>query len=189
VNAAPGVPAGSALDDYLGLLQQPIGQLRLLGFHGASGSGKSSQIALLLQRHPDLAQREVTHATPASLPRTHRDVLVLDELQSLRDCACLGRALRRSRLLMIASHVAPILLWPWRLGRAQRCFQIDPLPHKLARELDRRGVRYSATGLDRFMAQFGANYTDLNIVLEHAAVDDLDRALALFQRGGAIRHG
>jgi hypothetical protein len=181
--------AAEPLDDYLGLLQQPLDRLRLLVFHGASGSGKSSQIAMLLARHPELAGRPVSHATPLDRIDGRHDVLVLDELKGLRDCACLGPALRRSRLLLVASHVHPTLLWPWRLGRAQRCFRIDPLGHKLARAMQRRGVRYSERALTAFVARYGANYTDLDIVLEQTGVNDLDQALALFARGGQIRHG
>lgn len=181
--------AATDLDDYLGLLGTALEPLRLLLFHGASGSGKTSQIALLVNRHTDLAGRPVTFATPASLPAARQDVLVIDEIQTLRQAVCLGPALRRSRLLLVASHVEPALLWPWRLGRAGRCFRLDPLADKLARELGRRGIRHTPRALALFVQRFGANYTDLDIVLEQAGVDDLDRALALFLRGSRIRHG
>ncbi len=180
------------LDDYLKLLAQPIGHLDLIVFFGASGSGKSSQLALLLEQHPELAGREVAHVSPATvrdggLSGTH-DIVALDELQRWRDCLSLGPALRRSRLLLVASHIHPHLLLPWRLGRRQRCFLLDPLAEKLARDMRRRGIRFSPRALADFVARFGANFTDLAIVLEQAGSEDLDQALALFLRGSAIRH-
>jgi len=182
-------PAADELDDYLGLLEQSLAGLRLLVFYGASGSGKSSQIALLRARHPDLQAREVVTVAPNAVPTHSVDVLVIDEIQTLRQCVCLTPALRRCTLLLLASHVPPALLWPWRLGRAHRCVALDPLGHKLERELTRRGVRFSGSALATFVARFGANYTDLDIVLEHGGEDDLDRALARFLRGSSIRHG
>jgi len=185
-------PPPPPLDDYLNLLTQAIGSLDLMIFFGASGSGKSSQLALLLDQHPDLVGRAVAHFTPAAVKRGTltgaHDIVVLDELQTWRDCLCLGPALRHSRLLLVASHVHPRLLMPWRLGRRQRSFQLDPLAEKLARDMRRRGVSFTARGLADFVAHFGANYTDLDIVLEHAASGDLDHALGLFLRGSAIRH-
>ena len=180
------------LDDYLNLLTQPIGHLDLLVFCGASGSGKSSQLALLLDQHPDLAGREVTHVTPeevraGGLTGAH-DIVVLDELQRWPDCFSLGPALRRSRLLLVASHVHPLLLTPWRLGRRQRSFRLDLLAEKLSRDMHRRGISFSNRALTNFVARFGANYTDLEIVLEQADSTDLDHALGLFLRGSAIRH-
>jgi len=180
------------LDDYLNLLTQPIGRLELIVFFGASGSGKSSQLALLLEQHPDLAGRDVTHVTPqqvqsAGLTGAH-DIVVLDELQRWRDCLSMGPALRRSRLLLVASHVHPQWLLPWRLGRRQRSYLLDPVAEKLAREMRRRGIRFSPRALADFVARFGANYTDLDIVLEQAESSDLDHALALFLRGSTIRH-
>lgn len=180
-------PHHALLDDYLGLLHQPLAGLRMMVFFGASGSGKSSQIKLL-QRHPELAGRDVVHCTPTSMPLGQQDVVVLDEIQTLRDCRCLSSALRSSRLLLVASHVDPRMLWPWRFRVPTRCFRIDSLSHKLARAMRDRGIRFSQAALQRFVAHFGANYTDLDIVLEQAGVDDLDQALALFTRGGAIRH-
>ncbi len=176
------------LDDYLGLLGQPLAPLRLVLFHGASGSGKSSQIELLRARHPELAGREVAVASPEALPAGRLDVLVVEEIEFAAQLRCLAPALRRSRLLLAACHVDPRWLWPWRLALPNRCYRLDRHPHKLARALARRGVRHSPAALAAFVARFGANYTDLDIVLEHAGVDDLDRALALFARGGRIRH-
>ncbi|MGQ0800618.1 MAG: hypothetical protein ACT4NL_10975 [Pseudomarimonas sp.] len=180
------------LDDYLNLLTQPIGHLELIVFFGASGSGKSSQLALLLDQHPELAGREVAHLTPEQVRAGEltgtQDIVVLDELQRWRDCFSLSMAMRRSRLLLVASHVHPQWLWPWRLGRRQRSFCLDPLAEKLARDMRRRGIRFSARALTDFVARFGANYTDLDIVLEQADSSDLDHALGLFLRGSTIRH-
>ncbi len=181
-------PEPAALDDYLGLLDRPLAPLRLVVFHGASGSGKSSQIALLRARHPELAGRDVRIAMPEALPPGPLDVLVIEEIEFAAQLRCLAPALRRARLVLAACHVDPAWLCPWRLAVRSRCHRLDHLPHKLARALVRRGVRHSPAALAAFVARFGANYTDLDIVLEHAGVDDLDRALALFARGGRIRH-
>jgi hypothetical protein len=181
-------PEATVLDDYLGLLDQPLAPLRLVVFHGASGSGKSSQIALLRARHPELAGRDVVVTAPDSLPSQPVDILVIEEIEFAGQLACLWPALRRARLVLAACHVDPAWLWPWRLAVRSRCHRLDRQAHKLASALHRRGVRHTPAALAAFVDRFGANYTDLDIVLEHAGVDDLDRALALFARGGRIRH-
>ena len=63
-----------------------------------------------------------------------------------------------------------------------RQFQIDRLPAKLINALAQRGVRSSADAVDRFIRQFGANYADLDMVLETGPDADLDSALRRFNK-------
>lgn len=178
-----------ALDDYLALLERPLALYRALLFFGASGSGKSSQIALLLERHPDLKDRRLTRMTADQRPGGPHDVLVIDELRAPADALSLLWARRNARTMLIASHVDPRWLAPLLLGLPSAAFRLDEHGGKLERHLQCLDVSYTAAALERFTQRFGANYTDLDIVLEASGERDLDRALARFLRQGCIEHG
>lgn len=177
------------LDDYLGLLHRPLRKFRLIVFHGESGSGKSSLMRLVATRHSDFAGRQRSWIQPFDPIPAHAEVLLVDEVQGWRDLHCLTPALRTAQAVLLASHVDPRWLWPWRFRHASLCLRLDRVTIKLERQLARLGVRYSARALDTFMARFGANFTDLEIVLELGPGDDLDAAMALLDRGSGIERG
>ncbi len=187
-------PTEPALDDYLGLLTQPLQGLRLLLFHGESGSGKSSQIRLLIESHPALRDRELQTLNAQQTPAV-ADITVIEELRGWADTRVLTPALRRSRLLLVASHVEPRWLWPWRLRVRHRCFRLDARIDKLVRWLRQRNIMFSDAALRAFVARYGANYTDLEIVLDHAPGAagtppvSFDAAWAVFCRGTRIDRG
>lgn len=173
------------LDDYLGLLARPLADCRLLLFHGASGAGKSSQLRLLATCHPQLQQRQRHWRQPGDPLAACYDVLLIDELRTLADARGLRSALRRSRLLLVASHLPGWQLWPWTLGYRQREFRLDRAGGKLAAHLQRLGGQASPLALQRFQDRFGANYTDLEVLLE-LGEGSLDRGLQRLRQGARI---
>ena len=181
-------PAPSVeLHDYLGLTTRPL-PARMLVFHGGSGSGKSSQIRLLLDVHPELSGRPVSLCAPGEVPAPG-ELLVVEEITRRRELLWLAGLGRRYRTVLVASHVPVRWFSPLRLIGSVHAFDLDKRCDKLRNWLDARGVCWTETALEHFVARFNANYTDLEIILESTGCDDLDRALALFLRGGAIRHG
>jgi hypothetical protein len=178
--------AEAALDDYLGLLAQPLGECRLWIFHGASGGGKSSQMRMLATQHPELRHCQQRWISPLEAPGPATEVLLLDELITLSDTLAIGPALRRCRRLLVASHVDPLLLWPWRLRAPSRCYRLDGRRDKLATFLRQQGVAFSEPTLDRFIRRFGTRYNALGIILKQGCPNDLDLSMAFFSRGGRI---
>lgn len=187
-------PTEPALDDYLGLLTQPLRGLRLLLFHGESGSGKSSQIQLLIDAHPELRGRERQTIDAQQMPAA-ADITVIEELRGWADTQVLSPALRRSQLVLVASHIEPRWLWPWRWRVPHRCYRLDARVDKLARWLTKRNILFGAAALRAFVDRYGANYTDLEIVLGQAPGGSgglpisFDAAWAGFCRGSRIERG
>ena len=61
-------------------------------------------------------------------------------------------------------------------------FQIDRVPQKVINALAVRRVHSSDGAVDKFIQQFGANYADLDMILETGPYADLDTALRQFNR-------
>ncbi|MCB1553158.1 MAG: hypothetical protein KDJ14_05070 [Xanthomonadales bacterium] len=176
-------------DDCFGLLDQRLDRYRLIVFHGESGSGKSTLMRLLATRHPDLAGRQRSWVQPIDRLPAQADVLLIDEVQGWRDLACLAPALRRARCVLLASHVDPAWLLPWRIGVRSLAFRLDRCAAKIERVLQRRGIAYSPGALQQFLRRFGANYTDLDIVLELGSLHSLDAGMAALARGTGVALG
>lgn len=183
------VEADEILDDCFGLLDRRLDAYRLIVFHGESGSGKSTLMRLLATRHPDLAGRQRSWIQPIDPLPLQADVLLVDEVQGWRDLACLGPALRRARCVLLASHVDPAWLVPWRLGLRSLAFRLDRGAFKIERVLQRRGIAYTPRALREFLRRFGANYTDLDIVLELGQGASLDAGMAALARGTGVELG
>ncbi|HVR43577.1 MAG TPA: hypothetical protein VMS56_09035 [Thermoanaerobaculia bacterium] len=180
----------SGFDDYLGLRELDLSRHRLVAFVGRSGSGKSTAIRWLLEDHPDFRRREAVvlqRSRFSSLPDGRHDLVVLDDLVTTADLRCLPPLLRRSRTLLVASHLATAwfrLLQP--LFRAS-IFRTDRDQGKIARYLAGRGVEASDSAVREFARRFGATYTDADIVLERHPGSSFDAALARFVKFSEIR--
>lgn len=163
-------------DDYLGLARRPLARCHAVTFHGRSGSGKSSAIAFVRERHPDFGGAR------------GGEVAVFDDLGSPRSLPEIACALAAGRRVLAACHFHPCWLLPLRARWRLATFALDPLPGKLERALDERGVRYTREAVAAFCRRFGANYTDLAIVLEYAPAASFDAALARFLRECRVEH-
>ena len=62
----------------------------------------------------------------------------------------------------------------------------EPAP-KLAAWLERRSIRFTPMGLEQLVTRHGSAFTALEIILECGPADDLDKALARFQRFARVQ--
>ncbi len=162
--------APEPFDDYLGLAETSFVGVDAVTFHGASGSGKSSAVEFLRQRHPrfDASSSEA--------------VAVLDDLESLRALPQLVRRLQAGRRVLAACHFHPRWLVPLRVRWRIASFALDSLSAKIERWLTAQDVPYTPEAVDAFCRRFGANYTDAALVLEYSPGESFDAALARFLR-------
>jgi len=157
-------------DDFLGLLGRDFSRERLVLFCGASGSGKSSAIRFLLERHSHFGGGDVT---------------VMDEVHAGNLHRLAARAAAGGRLLA-ATHLP--LGWMSALPRVA-VFRTDRDRAKIARYLRARGVSASPEAVEAYVRRFGATYTDVDIILERYPAPRFDVALARFERFCSLRLG
>jgi hypothetical protein len=175
---------GALFDDFLSLRTFDFSGARLVVFAGRSGSGKSTAIRFLLAAHPDFRRRESVALTRASLPRFRGagDVIAVDDLVEPGDLVHLPRLLRGSRVLLVASHLSAAWFRPLQLFVPCVFFRTDRDGAKIRRHLARRGVAITPAALERFVAAFGATYTDAEIVAERWPAPTFDESLARFAK-------
>ena len=175
-------------DDYLNLSNQRLGRRRAIVFIGCSGAGKSSYIDFLLRQHPDFTNRQVfriLEGRPLSWNEIIPDkpsLIVVDELLSFKDIWRTVQLMLAGHRLLVASHLPRFCHWPLKLFGSVALYRIDVLRTKVINALAARQVKYSEGAVDNFVRQYGANYTDLDIILETCEVPDLDTALHHFSR-------
>jgi hypothetical protein len=157
--------------DYLGLAALPLARVRAVVLVGRRGAGKSSYIGWLRSSHPDVRARADAG-----------ELAVVDEVTTARELARAWRAVRGARLTLLASHLPRIAHAPLGALGPLRVLDLDRAPAKLERELERRRVPHGAGALTAFRTRFGANYTDLAIVLERYPGLSFDAAWARFTR-------
>ena len=177
-----------AFDDYLKLSARRLARFRLVVFVGCSGAGKSSYLEFLASHHRDLCEQATTRIeegrplTWSEAVPTKPSLIVIDEILVLKDLWQLAKLLRAGHRLLVASHLPFYCHWPLRLFGPMVQFQIDRMPLKVINPLKERRVQSSDKAVDSFIRQFGANYADLDMVLETGADGDLDEALRRFNR-------
>ena len=171
-------------DDFLDLRARDFSRVRLAVFEGRSGSGKSTAIRFLLDEHRDFRGREAVVLERASLRsfRGRADVLAIDDLVEWREVGPALDLLRRSRTLLVAAHLPLWSFLPARLIGPCALFSTDRDRGKIQRALARRGIPASSAAVTRYVAAFGATYTDLEIILERCPLPTFDAALARFSR-------
>ena len=157
-------------------------------FIGCSGAGKSSYIEFLLSQHPDFTNGQVfriVEGRPLSWSEEIPDkpsLIVVDELLSLTDIWRIALLVLAGHRLLVASHLPRFCHWPLKLFGSVAQYRIDGLRSKVINELTARQVKYSESAVNSFVRQYGANYTDLDMILETCTVPDLDTALHHFSR-------
>lgn len=172
-------------DSHLGLERADLEACRAVIFHGASGSGKSTYIANLLDTHSAFRglDRTVVSGGPIDWARAERQpasLVIVDEMLVLRDLWHVARLLCAGHKVIAASHLSPHIsaclgaLWPLRQ------FATDREPAKIERFLTHRGVRFSSSVVTEYCRAYGATYTDAEIILEHSGGDDFDLAYRRF---------
>lgn len=173
-------------DDHLGLDSRDFAGVRLVAFHGISGSGKSTAIGRLLSHNPAFRGLPRSHITGAridwSCERPAGELVVLDECKSLRDLAGLVGLLRRGHRVLAASHL-PLAssralgrIWPTVARRT------DDDPRRIERYLAARGVRFDRPRVEAACRRFGASYAAADLILAFDGGRDFDRAYERFIR-------
>lgn len=180
-------------DDYLDLAHRDFSGTRLIAFCGVSGSGKSTMIEHFLKIRvrretdyihvrADAGGLRVDQVPPHS---AGAGLIVLDELRERKDLRVLKLALRRYRQVLVASHLrAPAFRF---LFVPRLIFDLDRDPGKIARYLAERRVPSSEEAVAVFFRNFGAAYTDVDIILERYPGLDFDAALGRFLRFDRLR--
>lgn len=168
-------------DDFLGLVARDLSRQRLLVFYGCSGSGKSTAIDWLLRSHPGFAGREAVRieGPPLRVIENAAPLVVLDEITSPRELPLVAGLLSRGSTLLVASHLRPA--WYCAFPRAA-VFTMDADRAKITRHLERLGLHASSHAVDEYVRRFGANYTDVGIILERHPAPTFDASLGAFLR-------
>lgn len=180
------------VDDFLGLLERDLSSARALVLCGRSGSGKSTLLRHLLARHPDLRARPSRVLAGRPLPPAPRllvpgEVVLVDEVHTLRELAGVFAIAARGARVLVASHLPPLAHAPLRLLGPMVVARTDRDLAKLGRYLSARGLGASEEDLARFACRFGASYTDLDILLESYPTGPFAQRLALFERSHQVR--
>jgi hypothetical protein len=160
----------------------------LLVFTGCSGSGKSSAIDFLLQNNPGFRNKPYSAITGGPIDWQQydlnglEDIVIVDELLTSADLWPIAKLLRRKHTVIAASHLPSVyfklLDWRW----PTKYFVTDTNPEKISRYLSYLGLRFSTSAVQRYTRDFGANFTDVNIILERFPSHDFDKALTYYQR-------
>lgn len=173
-------------DDHLGLMARDFSGIRLIVFHGVSGSGKSTAIARLLRAHPEFRERDFSQVSGPDIgwrgPRAPAELIVVDECAVFRDLLGLALLLSRGHRVLAASHL-PVRLtallgmaWPAVL------FRTDTDPSKIERYLAAIGIAFNRGTVRDFVARFGASYGWVDRILDFDGGRDFDRAYDRFTR-------
>ncbi len=175
-------------DDYLDLGRKDFSKARFIAFCGISGSGKSTMVQHFLKTHVGPGEDFVFVRSDAGGLRLDQvpprasgtQLIVLDELRERRDLRVLRLALRRYPRVLAASHLRSPA---FRLVCVPKLiFHVDQDPAKIARYLAARRVPSSEAAVAVFHRNFGAAYTDVDIILERYPGLSFDAALARFLR-------
>lgn len=181
-------------DDHLGLSEMDFDKVRLVVFHGASGSGKSTYLNQLLKAHPGFRDRPADVIGGGTIDwsavrKPRAELVVVEELLANREVLEIARLLRAGHRVMAASHLHPWITGLLGVTWPTLQFATDRDPMKIERLLSRRGIQYSPETVAAFCRIHGATFTDVDIVLEHCGGRDFDRAFSRFQRYCSIeRH-
>ena len=174
-------------DRHLDLSGALVDKMRVMVFHGASGSGKSTYIEHLLCHHPAFGGQSFSRISGGPVnwrttpPPQHR-IVVIDELIRFGDFLAVTRLLAAGHTVIAASHLPSWLTGCLGLFWPLCQFATDRAPQKIERYLARRSVSYTHHAVADYCRQFGATYTDAEIILEHTGGDDFDRAYSQFMR-------
>lgn len=149
-------------DDFLALGDRDFSSHDLIIFHGRSGSGKSTAIEFLRRKNP------------------HVSYQVVDEITTFRD---LGKLLPTRRgPVLIATHVRPIWLRLMKPFARTVIFRTDRDSAKLVRYFVERSIRASAEAVALYVREFGATYTDAEVILERYPSASFDQSYARFRK-------
>jgi hypothetical protein len=111
------------------------------------------------------------------------------ELQRFGELRYVARLLSGGHTLIVANHLHPAWVRLFNMRWPAEHFYTDRSTDKLQRFLEERGVRFTPERLREFGQAYGANYTDLEIILEHSGGKDFDLAFERFRHSASIELG
>ena len=160
-----------AFDDYLGLASCALPATGALVFCGESGAGKSTYINWLVRHHPDVCQAKAAQM-----------LLVVDEIDRLQQLDAVRGAMTGGPLVLVASHLpGPVHLLLRLFGRI-RIYNLSAAGNKLVPWLQQRDIPFSEQALVTFRRRYGANYTNLDVIVERYPGLSLGAALGRFRK-------
>ena len=175
-----------SFDDYHGLLQRNLGTVRLMIFEGMSGSGKSTAIDYLCRRHRHFRNRRPRvfriSTSFRQAPLWQNELVVLDEVCLVKQLLLVQRLLRCGNTVLVASHLASHWFLPLRLCWPSQVFVMDRDEAKIGRYLRRKEVPFSTSSVRVYCRFFGANYVDVDFILERYPDVSFDEALGRFRK-------
>jgi hypothetical protein len=176
-------------DDFLGLGNRDLSRCRRVLFYGRSGSGKSTAIEHLLETQFADRARQFLVGPPfdrIEKPVERGAVIAVDEIESFRDLRQLLPLFRLDATLLIATHVAPA--WFPLVGCVpDAIFRTDSDSEKIRRYLARKNLTASPIAVLEYCRQFGATYTDVDLILERYPHRGFDEALSRFLKFDGIK--
>ena len=114
------------------------------------------------------------------LPPLQNELVVLDDVRFLQQLMPLGRLLRLGNTVLVASHLAANCYLPLRLFWPSRLFVMDRDERKIERYLAQNQVAFRRQSVQQYCQLFGANYLDVDFILERRPGASFDEALAHF---------
>ena len=179
-------------DDFLNLQRAELASQRLIVFTGCSGSGKSTAMSFLAQRHQCFRDRQsVTWLHLDTRPRLPADqgLVLVDEVTQLRQLNLVRSLLGNGNgTVVVASHLPAVVWSVFKPFIRTRLFATDQQPEKIARYLSRCNVEHSAAAVRIFCRQYGASFLDVDCILERHPGRSFDEALQLVQKFDRIDH-
>ena len=110
----------------------------------------------------------------------------MDELQRIGELRHVARLMRAGHTSIVASPLRPAWVRLFNIRWPADHSYTDRSTDKLQHFLEERGVRFSLERVREFGQVHGANYTDIEIILEHSGGEDFDLAFERFRRSARI---
>ena len=180
-------PPPILFDDFLGLGNAKLEGTRLIILTGISGSGKTTALKYLADHHPAFHNQTkhwiwTMQKRRNGIPVRDKRLVVVDEIEEVRQLARVWRLLMANRTVAVASHLSPVWFGPLRWLYESRHFHTDRGPTKIQSLLKSRGIPYTTEAISEFLRRHGASYLDLECILERHPGRSLDQALQLSQK-------
>ncbi|MEO0495925.1 MAG: hypothetical protein AAF141_00945 [Pseudomonadota bacterium] len=173
-------------DDYLGLGDQNLANMRAVVFSGPSGAGKSSYLQWLIDAHPAFCGRDMTRVETGRplrwppLATIQTRLVVVDEALKLADLWKLVSLVARGHTVLAASHLSP-MTHRLALPAGSRLFDLATDTKKIGNALTRQGYQFSQLDLVKFKANHGSSYTAMQRIVAEWPGPERDF-------GAALRH-
>ena len=174
-------------DDFLELGNEKFAGTRLIILTGISGSGKTTALKYLADHHPAFHNQTkhwiwTMQKRRNGIPVRGKRLVVVDEIEEVRQLARVWRLLIDNQTVAVASHLKPAWFAPLRWLCDSRHFRTDRGATKIQSLLKSRGIPYTAEAISEFLRRHGASYVELECILERHPGRSLDQALQLSQK-------